>query len=154
VILGGSAGGLLVGAVVNLRPDLFAGAVAKVPFVDVINTMLDETLPLTIGEFEEWGNPRVAEDYARMRRYSPYENLGAAPHPAMLLRTSLNDSQVGYWEAAKYTAKLRAIGARNRPVLLHCNMGAGHGGSSGRYDALRELAFEYAWILRTLGATT
>ncbi len=151
VIQGGSAGGLLVGAVTNLRPDLFTGVLSQVPFVDVINSMLDESLPLTVGEFEEWGNPKVKADYQVMRTYSPYDNLAAAAHPALLVKTSLNDSQVGYWEPAKYVARLRALDTGGRPVLFKCNMGAGHGGASGRYDALHETAFDYAWILRTLG---
>jgi oligopeptidase B len=152
VIQGGSAGGLLVGAVTNLRPDLFTGVLAQVPFVDVINTMLDESLPLTVGEFEEWGNPKVAADYAVMKKYSPYDNLHAASYPAMLVKTSLNDSQVGYWEPAKFVAKLRSLDIGAKPVLFKCNMGAGHGGASGRYDALHEVAFDYAWVLNTLGA--
>ena len=152
VIQGGSAGGLLVGAVTNLRPDLFCGVVAQVPFVDVLTTMLDETLPLTVGEFEEWGNPKQPEQYAWMRAYSPYDNLRRGAYPAMLVKTSLNDSQVGYWEPAKYVARLRTLKTDTNPLLLQCNMGAGHGGSSGRYDALRELAFDYAWVLVTLGA--
>lgn len=151
VIQGGSAGGLLVGAAANLRPDLFRGVLAQVPFVDVINTMLDESLPLTVGEFEEWGNPRVPEQYGWIRRYSPYDNLEAKAYPAMLVKTSLHDSQVGYWEPAKYVAKLRALKTDAHPVLFRCNMGAGHGGSSGRYDALRDVAFDYAWILHTVG---
>ena len=152
VIQGGSAGGLLVGAVTNLRPDLFTGVLAQVPFVDVINTMLDESLPLTVGEFEEWGNPKVAADYAVMKKYSPYDNLHAASYPAMLVKTSLNDSQVGYWEPAKFVAKLRSLDTGANRVLFKCNMGAGHGGASGRYDALHEVAFDYAWVLNTLGA--
>jgi oligopeptidase B len=152
VIQGGSAGGLLMGAVTNLRPDLFTGVLAQVPFVDVINTMLDESLPLTVGEFEEWGNPKVAADYAVMKRYSPYDNLHRAAYPAMLVKTSLNDSQVGYWEPAKFVAKLRTLDTGSQPVLFKCNMGAGHGGASGRYDALHEVAFDYAWVLTTLGA--
>ncbi|MEO5618773.1 MAG: prolyl oligopeptidase family serine peptidase, partial [Candidatus Eisenbacteria bacterium] len=152
VIQGGSAGGLVMGAVTNLRPDLFTGVLAQVPFVDLINTMLDDSLPLTVGEFEEWGNPRSKPDYEVMKRYSPYDNLASGSHPAMLVKTSLNDSQVGYWEAAKYVARLRALDAGGRPVLFKCNMGAGHGGASGRYDALHEVAFDYAWVLNTLGA--
>ena len=151
VIQGGSAGGLLVGAATNLRPDLFTGVLAQVPFVDVINTMLDESLPLTVSEFEEWGNPKVAEDYRHMRRYSPYDNLTRQAYPALLVKTSLNDSQVGYWESAKYVARLRTLDSGPKPVLFKCNMGAGHGGASGRYDALRETAFDYAWVLGTLG---
>lgn len=151
VIQGGSAGGLLVGAAANLRPDLFRGVLSQVPFVDVINTMLDETLPLTVGEFEEWGNPKLPEQYAWMRRYSPYDNLAARAYPAMLVKTSLNDSQVGFWEPAKYVARLRALKTDPHPVVFKCDMGAGHGGASGRYDALRDAAFDYAWILNMVG---
>jgi oligopeptidase B len=151
VIEGGSAGGLLVGAVLNLRPDLCRGAVSRVPFVDVINTMLDESLPLTVGEFEEWGNPKIPAHYEYMKTYCPYTNLATRPYPAILVRTSLNDSQVMYWEPAKWVARLRALNAGHLPLLFKINMAAGHGGSSGRYDALRELAFDYAWILVTLG---
>lgn len=150
VIQGGSAGGLLMGAVTNLAPTLFTGVLSQVPFVDVINTMLDESLPLTVGEFEEWGNPKVKSDFDVMRRYSPYDNLAAGDHPAMLVKTSLNDSQVGYWEPAKYVAKLRTLDSGRSPILFKCNMGAGHGGASGRYDALHEAAFDYAWVLNTL----
>jgi oligopeptidase B len=151
VIEGGSAGGLLVGAVVNLRPELFRAAVLRVPFVDVVNTMLDESLPLTVGEFEEWGNPKVPEHYDCMKRYCPYTNLAPGRYPAMLIKTSLYDSQVMYWEPAKYVAKLRALKTDDRPVLLHTVMTAGHGGPSGRYDALRDLAVDYAFILAELG---
>ena len=148
---GGSAGGLLMGAVTNLAPELFRGVLAQVPFVDVINTMLDESLPLTVGEFEEWGNPKLAEQYAWMRAYSPYDNLAPGAYPAMLVKTSLNDSQVGFWEPAKYVARLRTLKTDDRPLLFKCNMGAGHGGASGRYDALRDVAFDYAWMLHTVG---
>jgi oligopeptidase B len=151
VIEGGSAGGLLIGAVLNRRPELFAAAVLRVPFVDVINTMLDETLPLTVGEFEEWGNPKVREHYDCMKTYCPYTNLEPRRYPALLVRTSLHDSQVMYWEAAKYVARLRAVAAGGGPVLLKINMEAGHGGASGRYDALRETAFDYAFVLSRLG---
>ena len=151
-IQGGSAGGLLMGAVINLRPDLFRAVLSQVPFVDVLNTMLDDTLPLTIGEYLEWGNPNVKEDYEYMRTYCPYTNLEAKAYPALLVKTSLNDSQVMYWEAAKYVAKLRALGTGDAALLLKTNMGAGHGGSSGRYDALRETAFDYAFLLGELGA--
>jgi oligopeptidase B len=147
VIEGGSAGGLLMGAVANLRPDLFRAVVLQVPFVDVVNTMLDESLPLTVGEFEEWGNPRDKEAYEYMRSYCPYTNLAHRDYPAMLVRTSFNDSQVMYWEPAKYVARLRTLKADDRPLLLETNMGAGHGGASGRYDRLREIAFDYAFIL-------
>jgi oligopeptidase B len=150
-IEGGSAGGLLMGAVLNLRPDLCRAAVLRVPFVDVINTMLDESLPLTVGEFEEWGNPKVPEHYAYMKTYCPYTNLRPARYPAMLVRTSLNDSQVMYWEPVKYVARLRCLRTDERPLLLKINMGAGHGGASGRYDFLREIAFDYAFLLTLLG---
>jgi oligopeptidase B len=150
VIEGGSAGGLLIGAVLNRRPDLAAAAVLRVPFVDVINTMLDESLPLTIGEFEEWGNPKDRDFYDVMKTYCPYTNFAAGPYPRLLVRTSLNDSQVMYWEPAKYVARLRALSPRT-PVVFKINMAAGHGGASGRYDYLREIAFDYAFILTTLG---
>ena len=152
VIHGGSAGGLLVGAVSNLRPDVCKGVLSQVPFVDVLTTMLDETLPLTVGEFEEWGNPKDPVQYGWMRAYSPYDNLKPGAYPAMLVKTSLNDSQVGFWEPAKYVARLRTLKTDAAPLLFKCNMGAGHGGASGRYDALREVAFDYAWILATVGA--
>ena len=147
VITGGSAGGLLMGAVTNMRPDLFKAVVAEVPFVDVINTMSDASLPLTVGEFEEWGNPKIKTEYEYIKSYCPYTNTSAKAYPAMLVKTSLNDSQVMYWEPAKWVAKLRALKTDRNPLLFKINMGAGHGGSSGRYDALRELAFNYAYIL-------
>jgi oligopeptidase B len=150
VIEGGSAGGLLVGAVLNLRPDLCSAAILRVPFVDVINTMLDESLPLTVGEFEEWGNPKLREFYDCMKAYCPYTNIAPVRYPSILVRTSLNDSQVMYWEPAKYVAKLRATKTDDRPLLFKIDMGAGHGGPSGRYDLLREIAFDYAFILRHL----
>ena len=151
VIEGGSAGGLLMGAVLNLRPQLAHGALLRVPFVDVINTMLDESLPLTVGEFEEWGNPKIPEHYEYMKTYCPYTNLTARPYPTILVRTSLNDSQVMYWEPAKWVARLRALNGGHPPLLFKINMAAGHGGSSGRYDALHELSFDYAWVLGALG---
>jgi oligopeptidase B len=151
VIEGGSAGGLLMGAVTNLRPDLMKAVIAKVPFVDVINSMLDEDLPLTVAEFEEWGNPKVLADYRVMRAYCPYTNLEAKAYPSILLRNSFNDSQVMYWEAAKYTAKLRALRTNDTPLLLRTLMKAGHGGASGRYDALRETASDYAFIVWQVG---
>jgi oligopeptidase B len=151
VIEGGSAGGLLMGAVTNLRPDLFRAVVSQVPFVDVINTMSDASLPLTVGEYEEWGNPAVAEQFAWMRAYDPYLNLHGGKYPAILVRTSLNDSQVMYWEPAKYVAKLRLLDEGDAPLLLLTNMGAGHGGASGRYDRLREIAVDYAFILGEAG---
>jgi oligopeptidase B len=151
-ITGGSAGGLLMGAVTNLRPDLFAVVISHVPFVDVINTMLDPSLPLTVGEFEEWGNPKIEEQYRYIRRYSPYENVGAKAYPTILVKTSYNDSQVMYWEPAKYVARLRAMKTDRNPLLLHINMDpAGHGGKSGRYNRLREIAFDYAFALWQLG---
>jgi oligopeptidase B len=151
VIEGGSAGGLLVGAVLNLRPELFRAAVLRVPFVDVISTMLDESLPLTVGEFEEWGDPKTPGHYQAMKGYCPYTNIAAQPYPAMLIRTSLNDSQVMFWEPAKYVAKLRATRTDGNPLLFRIDMGAGHGGPSGRYDALREIAFDYAFVLTQVG---
>ncbi len=150
-IMGGSAGGLLMGAVVNMRPDLFGVVVSLVPFVDVLNTMLDDTLPLTVGEYEEWGNPKEREAYFRMKGYCPYTNIGAHDYPTMLVRTSLNDSQVMYWEPAKYIAKLRAHKTDPNPLLFRINMEAGHGGASGRYDYLKETAFDYAFVLTQLG---
>ena len=148
---GGSAGGLLMGAVVNMRPDLFRVVVSHVPFVDVMNTMLDATLPLTVAEYEEWGNPNERAAFEYMRSYSPYDNVQAAAYPAMLVKTSLNDSQVMYWEPAKYVAKLRTLKTGDSPLLLHVNMDAGHGGASGRYDYLKEIAFDDAFVLRELG---
>jgi oligopeptidase B len=153
VIEGGSAGGLLMGAVTNLRPDLFHAVVSHVPFVDVLNTMLDASLPLTVGEYEEWGNPQLAEDYFYMKQYCPYTNLEHKPYPRMLVKTAWNDSQVMYWEAAKYVAKLRTMKTDANVLLLKTNMGAGQGGASGRYDFLREIAFDYAFILSELGIT-
>ena len=146
-IEGGSAGGLLMGAVVNARPDLFKAVVADVPFVDVVNTMLDASLPLTTGEYEEWGDPRDVRYFEYMLSYSPYDNIAAKAYPAMLVQTSLNDSQVMYWEPAKYVARLRAAKTDANPLLLKVNMEAGHGGASGRYDYLREIAFTYAFLL-------
>ena len=150
-IEGGSAGGLLLGAVVNMRPELFHAVLTHVPFVDVMNTMLDSTLPLTVAEYEEWGNPNEAEAFRYMLSYSPYENLRSGPYPAMLVKTSLNDSQVMYWEPAKYVARLRTLKTNQTPLLLHINMDAGHGGASGRYDYLKEIAFDDAFLLRELG---
>jgi oligopeptidase B len=154
VIQGGSAGGLLMGAVVNQAPALFKAAIAQVPFVDVMNTMIDDTLPLTTGEWIEWGNPRddkKAWDY--MYSYSPYDNVKAQNYPNMLIEISLNDSQVPYWEGAKWAAKLREMKTDNNVILLKTNMGAGHGGSSGRYDRLKEVAFDYAYALTQVGIT-
>jgi oligopeptidase B len=153
VIEGGSAGGLLMGAVTNMRPDLFQIVISHVPFVDVLNTMLDASLPLTVGEYEEWGNPQIAEDYFYMKSYCPYTNLERKSYPAILAKTGLNDSQVMYWEPAKYVAKLRTLKTDAKPLLLKINMGAGHGGASGRYDYLREIALDYAFFLTHLGIT-
>jgi oligopeptidase B len=151
VIQGGSAGGLLVGAVVNMRPDLFKAAIAQVPFVDVLNTMLDASLPLTTSEYIEWGNPNEKPAYDYMKTYSPYDNVKAQAYPSMLVKVSVNDSQVPYWEGAKLVAKLRATKTDSNPLLLKVNFGAGHGGASGRYDALRETAFNYAYTLQQMG---
>ncbi len=150
-IEGGSAGGLLMGAVVNLKPEIFRAVLSHVPFVDVMNTMLDASLPLTVPEYEEWGNPNEAEYFHYMLSYSPYDNLKSGSYPAMLVKTSLNDSQVMYWEPAKYVAKLRTLKTDNNPLLLVTNMEAGHGGASGRYDYLKEIAFDYAFLLQELG---
>jgi oligopeptidase B len=150
-IEGGSAGGLLMGAVVNLRPELFRLVISKVPFVDVLNSMLDAELPLTVGEYEEWGNPNRREEYDCIKAYCPYTNLSRRAYPAMLVKTSFNDSQVMYWEPAKYVAKLRTLKTDGTVLLLKTNMAAGHGGASGRYDYLREVAFDYAFVLTQLG---
>jgi oligopeptidase B len=147
-IEGGSAGGLLMGAVANMRPDLFRAVVSHVPFVDVINTMLDASLPLTVPEYEEWGDPNDEKYFQYMLSYSPYDNLKPASYPAMLVKTSLHDSQVMYWEPAKYVAKLRTLKADSNALLLVTNMKAGHGGASGRYDYLKEIALDYAFLLR------
>jgi oligopeptidase B len=153
IITGASAGGLLMGAVVNMRPDLFKAVVTKVPFVDVINTMLDASLPLTVPEYEEWGNPNEKAAFDYMYSYSPYDQLAPKSYPAMLAKTSFNDSQVMYWEPAKYVAKLRTLKKDNNPLLLKTNMAAGHGGASGRYDFLHDTAFDYAFILWQVGVT-
>ena len=148
---GGSAGGLLMGAIVNMRPDLFRAIVSHVPFVDVMNTMLDASLPLTVPEYEEWGDPNDEKYFRYMLSFSPYDNLRAANYPAMLVKTSLHDSQVMYWEPAKYVAKLRTLKMDSHPLLLVTNMQAGHGGASGRYDYLKEIALDYAFVLKELG---
>jgi oligopeptidase B len=150
-IRGGSAGGLLMGVVVNMRPDLFKVVVADVPFVDVINTMADASIPLTAGEWEQWGNPANEAEYRYMLSYSPYDNVERKAYPTMLVTTGLNDPRVAYWEPAKWVARLRTMKTDSNPLILRTNMGAGHGGSSGRYDALRETAFRYAFILHHLG---
>jgi oligopeptidase B len=148
---GGSAGGLLMGAVMNMRPDLFRAIVAEVPFVDVINTMLDASLPLTAQEWEQWGNPTVEEQYRYMVQYSPYDNVERKDYPWLLVTTSLNDSQVMYWEPAKWVAKLRSTKTGTNPLYFKTNLAGGHGGSSGRYDRLREIAFKYAFMLDAVG---
>jgi oligopeptidase B len=150
-IEGGSAGGLLMGAVANLAPEKFSVVLSHVPFVDVMNTMLDASLPLTVPEYEEWGDPNQEEYFKYMLSYSPYDNLRAGAYPAMLVKTSLHDSQVMYWEPAKYVAKLRTLKTDAHPLLLVTNMQAGHGGASGRYDYLKEIALDYAFVLRELG---
>ncbi|MRG97725.1 S9 family peptidase [Polyangium spumosum] len=153
-IQGGSAGGLLVGAVLNMRPDLYRAAIADVPFVDVINTMLDESLPLTVQEFEEWGNPKKKDEFEYIARYSPYENVARKAYPSILVNTSYNDSQVMYWEPAKWVAKLREMKTDANPLLLRTHLEpAGHGGKSGRYEKMQEMAFKYAWLLDRLGVT-
>lgn len=149
--MGRSAGGLLMGAVVNLRPDLFRAVIAGVPFVDVMSTILDPTIPLTVIEWEEWGNPHKPEEYAYMRAYSPYDNLEAKAYPDLLATAGFNDSRVQYWEPAKWVAKLRTLKTDNNRLLLKTNMGAGHSGASGRFDYLKETAFEYAFLLDALG---
>ena len=153
VIQGGSAGGMLMGAVTNMRPDLFKAVIAQVPFVDVLNTMLDASLPLTTSEYIEWGNPNEKPAYDYMKKYSPYDNVRKADYPAMLVKVSLNDSQVPYWEGAKLVAKLRDYKTDHNPLVLKVNMGAGHGGASGRYDAIHETAFDYAFALWQVGIT-
>jgi oligopeptidase B len=152
-IEGGSAGGLLMGAVTNMQPQLFRAVLSHVPFVDVMNTMLDASLPLTVPEYEEWGNPNEETYFRYMLSYSPYDNLKTASYPAMLVKTSLHDSQVMYWEPAKYVSKLRTLKQDANPLLLVTNMKAGHGGASGRYDYLKEIAFDYAFLLHELSAS-
>lgn len=149
--MGGSAGGLLMGAVTNMRPDLYQTIVAQVPFIDVINTMLDDTLPLTTGEYEEWGNPNEEEYYNYMLSYSPYDNIKAQNYPNMLITGGINDSQVLFHEPTKYVAKLRALKTDDNLVLLHMNMDSGHGGATGRYDGIKDTAFEFAFILNRVG---
>jgi oligopeptidase B len=151
VIQGGSAGGMLMGGVVNMSPETFKAAIVQVPFVDIMNTMLDDTLPLTTEEWIEWGNPNEKEAFDYMIKYSPYDNVKAQNYPNMLIEVSLNDSQVPYWEGAKFTAKVRSMKTDDNTILLKTNMGAGHGGSSGRYDRLKEIAFEYAYALSQVG---
>jgi len=149
--MGGSAGGLLVGAVANMAPEKYAGIVAHVPFVDIVTTMLDESIPLTTNEFDEWGNPKEPEYYRYMLSYSPYDNVSAQAYPAMLVTTGLWDSQVQYWEPVKWVARLRDLKTDDNPLLLHVNMEAGHGGQSGRFRKLRQTAMEYAFVLDRAG---
>jgi len=149
--MGGSAGGLLMGAIVNIRPDVFKGVIAAVPFVDVVTTMLDESIPLTTGEFDEWGNPKNKKYYEYMLSYSPYDNVEAKDYPAMLVTTGLHDSQVQYFEPAKWVAKLRDLKTDDNHLLLHTNMDFGHGGASGRFERYKETALEFAFILDQLG---
>jgi oligopeptidase B len=139
-----------MGAVTNMRPELFCAVMAEVPFVDVVSTMLDASLPLTVIEYDEWGNPHDPAVYAYMKSYSPYDNVGGKPYPHMLVTAGLNDPRVAYWEPAKWTARLRAMKQGESRLLLRTNMGAGHGGASGRYDLLRETAFKFAFVLDVL----
>lgn len=148
--MGGSAGGLLVGAVANMSPEMWRGIIAQVPFVDVVTTMLDESIPLTTGEYDEWGNPNVKEYYDYMKSYSPYDNVEAKDYPAMLVTTGLHDSQVQYWEPAKWVAKLREMKTDDNPLYLKTNMDFGHGGASGRFEGIKEIALEYAFLIKTL----
>ena len=139
-----------MGAVINLRPDLFKAVVADVPFVDVVTTILDTSLPLTVIEWDEWGNPKDPTYYDYIKSYSPYDNVEAKNYPALLITAGLNDSRVKYWEPAKWTAKLRTMKTDNNILLLKTNMGAGHGGASGRYESIKETAFEYAFVLESV----
>jgi len=143
---GGSAGGLLMGAVMNMRPDLWNGVIAQVPFVDVVSTMLDDTIPLTTGEYDEWGNPNEEEYYHYIKSYSPYDNIESKDYPNTLITTGLHDSQVQYWEPAKWIAKLREVKTDDNILIMDCNMETGHGGASGRFEALKETAKEFAFI--------
>jgi oligopeptidase B len=152
-IEGGSAGGLLMGAVTNMRPDLFKVVLCEVPFVDIMNTMLDASLPLTVTEYEEWGNPNEKAAFDYMLTYSPYDNVAARAYPAILVQTSFDDSQVMYWEPSKYVAKLRALKTDKNPLVFFINMHGGHGGSSGRYDRVKEADRRYAFLLTELGIT-
>jgi oligopeptidase B len=144
---GGSAGGLLMGAIVNMSPELYNGVIAQVPFVDVMTTMLDDSIPLTTGEYDEWGNPNIKKYYDYMRSYSPYDNVKAQDYPNMYVSTGLHDSQVQYWEPAKWVARLRVTKTNDKQLFLDTNMDAGHGGASGRFEALKEVAKEFAFLL-------
>jgi oligopeptidase B len=150
-IMGRSAGGLLMGAVLNMAPELFTAAIAGVPFMDVVSTMLDTSIPLTVGEFDEWGNPQDESYYHYMLSYSPYDQLEAKAYPHVLVTSGLNDPRVQYWEPTKWVAKIRTLKTDDNRILLKTNMGAGHAGASGRYDYLREIAFEHAFLLDALG---
>ena len=145
--MGGSAGGLLMGAVINMAPELFNGVIAAVPFVDVVTTMLDESIPLTTFEYDEWGNPNDETYYEYIKSYSPYDNVEAKAYPAMLVTTGLHDSQVQYWEPAKWVARLRELKTDDNPLLLYTNLDTGHGGASGRFERYKETAMEYAFLL-------
>jgi oligopeptidase B len=153
LIHGASAGGLLVGAVCNMRPDLFKAAVLEVPFVDVLTTMLDDTLPLTTQEYTQWGNPNEREAYFYMKRYSPYDNIERKAYPSMFVKTSLNDNQVLFHEPAKFVAKMRAMRTDDRGILFKCDMDSGHGGASGRSASIDEAAFLWSWMFDQLGLT-
>jgi oligopeptidase B len=144
---GGSAGGLLMGAIINMNPELYKGVIASVPFVDVLTTMLDDTIPLTTGEYDEWGNPNEIEAYNYMKLYSPYDNVKKQDYPNMLVTTGLHDSQVQYFEPAKWVAKLREMKTDTNILIMHTNMEAGHGGASGRFDSLKEIARDYSFII-------
>ena len=146
--MGGSAGGLLMGAVMNYNPELFNGIVAQVPFVDVVTTMLDDTIPLTTGEYDEWGNPNDKDYYNYMKSYSPYDNIEAKNYPNILITTGFHDSQVQYWEPAKWTAKLRDLKTDDNILIFKTDMSSGHGGASGRFESLKEIALEYAFLLK------
>ena len=148
--MGGSAGGLLMGAVINYEPELYSGIVSAVPFVDVLTTMSDESIPLTTFEYDEWGNPANKDEYFYMKTYSPYDNIQKQNYPAVLVTTSLYDSQVQYFEPAKWIARLRDRRTNNEPLLMYCNMDAGHGGASGRFEAYKETAMEYAFFISLL----
>ncbi len=149
--MGGSAGGLLIGAVINMRPELYKGVIAAVPFVDVVTTMLDESIPLTTGEYDEWGNPNEKDYYKYMLSYSPYDQVKEKAYPNMLVTTGLHDSQVQYWEPAKWVAKLRDMKTDNNLLLMYCNMDTGHGGASGRFERYKETAMEYAFLFMLEG---
>jgi oligopeptidase B len=150
---GGSAGGLLMGAIMNMAPELYAGIISAVPFVDVVTTMLDDTIPLTTGEYDEWGNPNLKESYEYMLSYSPYDQVKAQEYPNLLVTTGYHDSQVQYWEPAKWVAKLRELKTDSRQILFKTDMDSGHSGASGRYDALKEVAIDFAFLLDLEGIT-